>query len=46
MTWITLQIATAAAGQHKNMHRCSESVTVSFSFPLQEETRILLLVLS
>ena len=41
MTWITPQIATAAAaaaaGEHKNLHRCSESVTVSFSFPFQKK---------
>jgi hypothetical protein len=44
MTWITPQIATP--GEHKNPHRCSESVTVSFSFSIPEETGILLLVLS
>ena len=37
MTWITLQIAAAAAGEHKILHRCSESVTVSFSFPFQKK---------
>jgi hypothetical protein len=37
MTWITLQIAAAAAGQHKNLHCCSESVTVSFWFPFQKK---------
>jgi len=46
MTWITPQIAAAAAGEHKNLHRCSESVTVSFSFPFQKKPAILLLALT
>ena len=37
MTWITLQTAPATAGQHKNQHRYSESVTVSFSFPFHKK---------